>query len=222
MREGNLAARVRVIILDFDGVLVESNAAKDRAFADLSALYPSYAETMMAYHMAHYSSPRRMKFEHYVYDVMGRPGDTVEVLAMAAQFSALAIGRVLSAPEVPGARAFLEEFHRLLPVYLASTTPADELTAIIRARGFEASLAGIFGDPPFTKLDAVREVLLREGVAPEEAVLVGDSPADLQVALASGVGFLGRNSGVAFDGIALPLYRDLFDIADAIRPRSSG
>jgi len=66
---------IRAMVLDFDGVLVESNAAKLSAFKDLFALYTSYQGLMMDYHLANYSLSRMMKFEYYVYDLMQRPGD---------------------------------------------------------------------------------------------------------------------------------------------------
>ena len=66
---------IRTIILDFDGVLVESNREKTRAFDELFARYPAHRDAMMAYHAAHLSEPRRPKLERCVYEIMGRPGD---------------------------------------------------------------------------------------------------------------------------------------------------
>ena len=62
-------------MLDFDGVLAESNTAKVSAFEDLFARYAAYRGAMMKYHLVKYSKPRMAKFEYYVYDLLWRPGD---------------------------------------------------------------------------------------------------------------------------------------------------
>ena len=103
---------IGAIVLDFDGVLVESNEEKTRAFEDLFGLYPAYREAMMDYHLAHYSSPRMTKFEYYVHELMERPGDDATIQAMARQFSEFVVQRVIDCPDVSGARAFITEFSK--------------------------------------------------------------------------------------------------------------
>jgi beta-phosphoglucomutase-like phosphatase (HAD superfamily) len=40
------------VILDFDGVVLESNAVKTEAFRDVFARFPEHAEAMMDFHRA--------------------------------------------------------------------------------------------------------------------------------------------------------------------------
>ena len=205
---------IRAIILDFDGVLVESNEAKTHAFEDLFALYPVYRDAMMEYHLANYSRPRMMKFEYYVYELMGRLGDVAMVQAMAHQFSEFAVRRVVACPDVPGARAFLDEFSPQVPLYISSVTPQDELRKIVRARGIDSFFVEVFGDPPCKKQDAIRAVLSREKLLPSQVVFVGDSASDYHAAVDAGLEFMGRDSGLPFDGIEIELYHDLYEIAE--------
>ena len=213
---------IRAIILDFDGVLVESNEAKTRAFKDLFALYPAYRDAMMDYHLANYSRPRMMKFEHYVYELMGRPGDAEMVQTVARQFSEFVVRRVVACPDVPGAWAFLEGFSGHVPLYISSVTPQDELRRIVHARGIGSFFVEVFGDPPYTKQDAIRAVLTREKLLPSEVIFVGDSASDYRAAVDAGLEFVGRDSGLPFDGIEIELHRDLYEIADVVRQRLKG
>ena len=213
---------IRAIILDFDGVLVESNEAKTRAFEDLFALYPAYREAMMTYHLANYSRPRMVKFEHYVYELMGRSGDVEMVQTMARRFSEFVVRRVVTCPGVPGAREFLEEFSRQVPLYISSVTPQDELREIVRARGIDSFLVEVFGDPPCSKLDAIRTVLTREKLLPLEAIFVGDSASDYRAAVEAGLKFVGRDGGLPFEGIEIELHLDLYEIADVVRQQLKG
>ena len=213
---------IQAIILDFDGVLVESNEEKTQAFEDLFALYPAYREAMMEHHLANYSSPRMMKFVHCVYELMGRPGDVEMVQTMARQFSEFVVRRVVACPDVPGARAFLDEFWRQVSLYISSVTPQDELRKIVRACGIDSFFVEVFGDPPCKKADAIRAVLACEKLLPSEVIFVGDSASDYRAAVDAGLEFVGRDSGLPFDGIEIELYHDLYEIADVVRQRLKG
>ena len=66
---------LRVLILDFDGVVIESNAVKTEAFQHVFARFPKYAEAMMAFHHTHVSLSRFAKFKHLL-ALIGRADDT--------------------------------------------------------------------------------------------------------------------------------------------------
>jgi phosphoglycolate phosphatase-like HAD superfamily hydrolase len=208
---------VRTLILDFDGVLVESNDEKMQAFEELFALYPALGDAMRAFHLANYSRPRMMKFEHYVYHLMERPGDRAKVREMARQFSEIVTARVIACREVPGAVDFLEEFSKKVPLYVSSTTPQEELMHIMAARGIRHYFRDVFGDPPVEKTEAVRRVLRREQLPPSEVVFVGDALSDYRVANQAKLKFLGRNSGLPFEVAGVELHRDLVEIGDILR-----
>jgi phosphoglycolate phosphatase-like HAD superfamily hydrolase len=209
------------VVLDFDGVLVESNEMKTRAFEDLAALYPEHSKAMMAYHLANFSRPRHEKFEHFVNQLMGRPGDEGLLQRMGQQFSDLVVSRVVASPFVHGAEAFLEIFSRRLPLYVSSVTPQDELRRIIRMRGMESYFQDIYGDPPRSKVEAIRYVLSQHALTPSQLIFVGDSPSDFRAATETGVEFLGRDSGQPFEGIELDLFRDMHAIRDELHRRLS-
>jgi len=215
-------SKVGTIILDFDGVLAESNQAKSRAFEDFFTLYPSFANAMRAYHLNNYATSRMAKFEHYVDKLMNRPGDNTLVDMMADQFSEIVKQVVIAAPDVLGAREFLHEFSQQVPLYISSVTPQDELKEIVKARGIDAFLTDVFGNPPVKKVGAIQTILSREGLLPSQAVFIGDSVSDYQVAEETGVIFFGRDSGFGFEGTQVHLFNDLFDIAEELRKRMKG
>ena len=208
---------IQAIILDFDGVLLESNEAKDRAFENLFSFYPSYADEMMKYHLEKMSTPRMKKFEYYIGVLMNLPGDTAAVKEMAARFSELVFQRVIRCPEVRGARSFLEEFHSRLPLYVSSLTPQEELIQIIDARNFGGFFKQIFGYPPVEKIEAIRQVIETEAVSPGEVVFIGDSPSDYVAAGTTGVRFIGRDSGQHTMETDIFIYSDLNDIGSVLR-----
>jgi phosphoglycolate phosphatase-like HAD superfamily hydrolase len=208
--------RVAAIVLDLDGVLLESEGIKTEVFREVFARHPAHAAEMAAYHAAHPSLPRRRKFERLA-ELLGRAGDTALVDGLVAAFSERVLERMADAPFVRGAEAFLDEFGRRLPLYVASVTPQPDLDEIVIRRGIAERSVRAFGDPPTPKAEAVRAVIREHGGDPRGVVLVGDAPADLDVARQTGVAFLGRDSGIPFPPPRPELHRDMFGVASAIR-----
>lgn len=208
--------RIRALILDFDGVIAESNQVKDDAFAEFFSRFPAQQEALLAYHAAHHARPRREKFE-YAAALLGRPGDQTLLEEMGAQFSALVCSRVIACPPVPGAPEFLREFSGVLPLYISSVTPQEELRSILRGRSLDGYFAEAYGNPPTPKALAIAQVLDRERLQPGEVAFVGDSLSDYQAAVDAGLIFWGRDSGHSFAGADVALYPDLHAIAEVLR-----
>lgn len=209
---------LRALVLDFDGVLIESNALKTQAFATVFASFPDHAAHMMAYHHAHVSDSRFAKFRYLVTERLGSAADDPLVDALAAQFSAALRAHVLACPEVPGAAAFLHAAAARVPVFLASVTPQEELEAIVAARGWTRYFARVYGCPPWTKVSAVADIVaLLEG--PHGVLFIGDSAGDPRAAAASGVEFLARDSGLPFDPPLPERVSDLTMALARVEPR---
>lgn len=181
---------IRAVILDFDGVILETAAVKTRAFADLFAASGRAGE-IRAYHLAHSGISRHVKIRHIRERILGLPRDEAAERALADRFAQLIDAGVAEAPFVPGAREFLAApGPRLL--YVASGTPQDELRAIARARGIDRHFAGIFGSPD-EKPSIIRRVLASHALDPAETVFVGDGLSDQRAAADTGVPFVARH-----------------------------
>lgn len=208
--------KIRAVILDFDGVIAESNQVKDAAFAEFFSHYSEQREALLAHHEAHHARPRREKFE-YAAALLGRPGDLGLLEEMGVQFSALVSSRVIACPPVPGAPEFLREFSTLLPLYISSVTPQEELRTILRGRSIDGCFVEAYGNPPTPKALAIAQVLERERLQPAEVAFVGDSLSDYQAASTAGLVFWGRDSGQSFAGARIDLFPDLHAIAEVLR-----
>jgi phosphoglycolate phosphatase len=191
-------ATISVLILDFDGVVIDSNSAKTEAFSEVFSRFPDHAGTMMAYHHSNVSVSRFEKFDHLL-TLLGRSNDAELKADVAYDFGKRVAARMKSIPLVAGATEFLTEVTQRVPVYLASVTPAEELAGILEQRGLSHWFTGVYGCPPWTKPRAIQDVLAKERLMPEEALLIGDSAGDQRAAKSTGIEFLGVDSGLAFD-----------------------
>jgi phosphoglycolate phosphatase-like HAD superfamily hydrolase len=218
---GTSVAAARAIVLDFDGVIVESNEVKTAAFQELFSRHPSVTDAMMRFHLEHQPRPRRVKFARCA-ELLDRAGDGAFVAGLEEAFSRIVAERVAQCALVPGAEPFLQEFSTRVPLYLASVTPVDELRSILQRRGLIGFFTGVYGDPPTAKRDALSAIAAREGITPGELLFIGDAQTDWQAARDAGVPFVGRDSGM-FDAEApIEKYADLIEIARVVRGRIRG
>jgi phosphoglycolate phosphatase-like HAD superfamily hydrolase len=211
--------RWRALILDFDGVVLESNDLKTRAFEAVFARFPEHHTAMMAYHHAHVSDSRYDKFRYLATERLGRPADDPIVDELAAALSSEMRQLITHCPWVPGAQDLIQRAARKVPVYVASMTPQHELDAVVASRGLNGMFAGVYGCPPWTKARAIGQVLDLVRARPDEVLFVGDSAGDQRVARATGVDFMARNSGLAFDHPEPKIYPDLTAITAVIADR---
>jgi phosphoglycolate phosphatase-like HAD superfamily hydrolase len=216
MGEGTGA--LKVLILDFDGVVIDSNAAKKRAFEEVFDRFPEHSTAMMTYHDSHVSVSRFEKFDHLL-TLLGRSGDDKLKAEVADDFSRRVAARLSEVPLVRGAEAFLAQMTKRLPVYLASVTPAEELARTLSGRGLAHWFRGVYGCPPWTKPRAIVDILEREHVTPPDALLIGDSAGDQRAAQATGVEFLAVDSGLSFDEPLPRRFPDLTEIPQYLEER---
>lgn len=209
---------LRAIISDFDGVILESNDLKTRAFESVFAGFPEHAAAMIAYHHAHVSDSRFAKFRYFVTACLDRSENDPLVDQLAAAFSAEMLRQIDACPLVPGALAFLARAHAALPVFLASVTPQDELDVILKRRGLAEYFTRVYGCPPWSKLAAVADIVGAFGGS-EGVLFIGDSAGDQRAAREAGVEFIARDSGLPFDAPRPRAFPDLVQLGDAIADR---
>lgn len=206
--------RYDAIVFDFDGVLVESVDVKTRAFA---ALYEAHgkevAAAVVAHHLAHGGLSRYEKFRHCHRAFLGREISAAEERALGERFSALVEDAVVAAAWIPGAHEFLEAWRGRLPIYVASSTPEDELLRIVARRGMAQYFAGVRGAPA-TKGEIVAGFARAAGVAPSRVLMVGDSTTDYEGAVQAGADFIGIvPPSVPVFGPQVPVLPDLTGLA---------
>ena len=66
------ARKIKVIVLDLDGTLVESNHIKDQAFDTIFGDWPDHKETIMAWHLPRNTTDRGEKFRYFLEEILGQ------------------------------------------------------------------------------------------------------------------------------------------------------
>ena len=187
----------KVLVLDFDGVIVDSNGIKDKVFYQLFCRFPEHTDTLMEYHRTYISVSRYEKFD-FLLQQIGEPTNEALKEELLKDFSSITLSYMRTVPFLNGAKEFLEEVNSILPTYLASVTPIDDLEMILESLGIRSFFKDVYGCPPWTKPNAIRDILYKENIQPSFALLIGDSYGDQQAAFETGIKFIGRDSGLGF------------------------
>ncbi|KAJ8599694.1 hypothetical protein CTAYLR_004759 [Chrysophaeum taylorii] len=114
-----------------------------------------------------------------------------DVASLVAEYTALVDEALRSADEVPGARALLEFLKEArVPTYINSATPEAPLESLVRARGWDALVAGVFGAPEAggDKVDNLRRIKREAGA--DDIVHVGDGDNDAEASRRFGCHFI--------------------------------
>jgi phosphoglycolate phosphatase-like HAD superfamily hydrolase len=180
------------LILDFDGVIVESIPLKTVAFQKIfSFASPEHLDEIIAFHLDNGGMSRYDKFRHIYANILDEPLTPGQEEQLADEYVGLIFDAMLTVPYVEGAKELLRDCSRMLPLYIVSATPEAEMHEIARRRDLTKYFVRIYGSPK-TKAECIREILDETGALPNEALFVGDAPNDWQAAYETGVRFVAR------------------------------
>ena len=198
-----------VLVLDFDGVVVESVELKDRAFGELFRdTHPDRVDDIVRFQA---QIAGRSRYERFplIYEYLGLPFPDGESERLDRRLSELLFEAVATCPFVPGARELIERRSRELPVYVASATPEEEVRRLIEARGLAPFVRAAYGAPA-RKADNLLRIAREERSDPGRMLFVGDSATDERAASEAGVPFVGRVA----PGVASPFRTDTPVVSD--------
>lgn len=198
---------IRVIILDFDGTIVESVGIKDTAFESIFSGYPEKLADIMEYHRSHNATIRYEKFKYITEVILHQPYNETIGQQLSEKFSQRVFKKIVACPFVLGAKEFLEYCYGKLPLYLISMTPEEELMRILEVRHLAIYFKKIYAYP-WKKKESIQDILRQEPCSSGQAVFIGDTPEDYQAAREGLVRFVGRDSGRPFGTGDIPLFKD--------------
>ena len=208
---------LQCLAFDCDGVLLDSVPVKTRAFARIAEPYGAEArDRFVMYHTVHGGVSRYRKFAWFYREVLGREITPEESDELGRRFAAYALDEVRRCPMIAGAEDVLRRWHGVLPLYVCSGAPQEELDLVLRERGLTGYFNGVFGSPP-AKAELLARAVALAGVMPEDCLMVGDAPTDRHAAETVGTLFYGV--GPEMQGGDIPWGRDLLALNDWIEPR---
>ncbi len=196
------------VIFDCDGVLIESDAAKTRAFGEtvIDEFGELAAEQLMAHHRANGGISRISKFRWFYREIVKAPLSDEKLDSLCQRFTDLCLDTVLSVPLVPGAQQCLDLLFPGLPLFVASGTPQQELEYVLSRHNLTQYFKSIHGTPP-EKHELLKQILTANHLDPAQVLMVGDASTDLDAARYNNCRFYGRGNYFADQNV--PWSQDL-------------
>lgn len=193
--EAPLGLMIKAIVLDFDGVIVDSNALKYRVFFDL---FPRAAEIqpMIEIVLSRNRYGTRLDILREILGSLGKNAREVEALlpAYAARYNETVQRGILDLGVSNEVRATLTRLSHRYHLYLNSGTYAPALSESITNLGIGHYFQKVYGRPP-SKEENLRDILTLENAPGREVIVIGDGEEDYESAAALNCPFIGIANG---------------------------
>ena len=188
-------SKVKVILWDFDGVIMDSMPVRDKGFELVLGNYPSNeVAKLMIFHRANGGLSRYVKFRHFFEVIRGEEVSEQKIQELSARFSEL-MRRELVNPAllISDSISFISNFSRDYLMHVVSGSDQDELRFLCERLSLSHHFRSIHGSPT-PKVRLVNDILNEMRYLREEVVLIGDSHNDYQAAKENGIRFFAYNN----------------------------
>ena len=184
---------VKNIFWDFDGVIKDSVAVKADAFEQLFLPFgKQLAKKVRFHHEEHGGMSRFDKFPLYLSWSSQEKSESL-VNEYAKKVSTLVKQQGIDSQWVDGALEYLQNNHENQQFFLVTATPQQEIEEIISELKIQYYFQQVIGSPT-SKNRALKILLEKYTIDPEDSIMIGDSSSDYEAALANQVEFILRKT----------------------------
>ena len=214
---GPALGRARLVILDCDGVIFDSNHFKSDAFAKALADYPEDAvQELVEYHKAHGGISRFVKFRRFFQTLPTQKTLTVETLNTLVSGACQRFGQICrQAYEDSQPIGEAIEFAKMFGpdrIAVVSGGAQDELRDVFELHGIDDLFRCVLGSPT-KKVEHITDLLEGLQLRPDEVVFIGDGFGDYDACQHTGVPFVYLQQYSEWQAATSQLY-----VGDELRP----
>jgi phosphoglycolate phosphatase-like HAD superfamily hydrolase len=138
---------MQALVLDFDGVILESMDLKVRVFRELYSDHPALQDRIQRLYVETGGMSIFDQFALVHREVLGRPLPDTERERLDRDFRRRVDVELARCPLVAGTAEFLARRAGELPVFIVSGVPDDELRAQVAGRGIGGFFRAVAGAP---------------------------------------------------------------------------
>ena len=209
---------VKVLFLDYDGVIVDSMGPKADAIADAFAPYSGDRAAIADGFHRHAGSGREAQFDRIYRDLTGHALDAPTRARIVAAFLERIDAINDSVGLFPGVHDFIVAQAAKRLVAVVTGVPGDEAERQLARFGLASCLASVHGATRETpKHVHMTRFLEARGLSPADALFAGDSQTDMQQASLAGIPFVGIGTPAFFaEGAPIAVVPRLPDLAPLI------
>ncbi|WP_196886349.1 HAD family hydrolase [Aureivirga sp. CE67] len=186
----------KIIIWDFDGVIMFSNEVRDNGFVDVLKDFPKdQVDALLDFHQANGGLSRYVKFRYFFEEIRNESITEEEVNNWAKRFSEVMLQNLIK-EELLNKEVvdFIKNNHEKITMYIASGSDQKELNHICESLNINRYFEKIYGSP-IAKIENVVTILkANTDIENSYFALIGDSINDYEAATANEISFYGYNN----------------------------
>lgn len=207
-----------ILLLDFDGVIVDSMEGKLDAYAFALSPYGFSRSAIRALQRQRAGISRRITLPFMAKALGGWEMSPDELEQALERFRIVDERNREDLRLMPGAAEFISALRSRFKgkCFVVTGTPQEVIEATVKHKKWEALFDGVYGSPP-GKAEHLRHILDLCGKQPLQACFVGDSPRDQDAARETGVPFVAfevEEDGQAGDQVSTDRF-----VSDGLRGR---
>jgi phosphoglycolate phosphatase-like HAD superfamily hydrolase len=186
--------KIKVLLWDFDGVIIDSNHAREYGFIEVLKGFPKgQIEDLINFHRKNGGLSRYVKFRHFFEVIRNEPLSDTDLQMLCDQFSEIVKSLLKdSSLLIPSTTSFIKSNYGKFKMHIVSGSDGNELVEICDYLGLSSYFLSIHGSPR-PKIKLVEDLLKQNKYFNEECLLIGDSINDWEAASINNISFMGFN-----------------------------
>jgi len=186
---------IKLILWDFDGVLIDSNSIREHGFIKVLADYPKeHVNKLLKFHRENGGLSRYVKFRYFI-EVCLKETASDDMIQMYADSFSVIMQDFLADAEllIPETLKFVKANYSNIPMHIVSGSDQTELRCLCDKLGLSKYFVSINGSP-ITKSILVENIMSDCRIEHEKVILIGDSVNDYDAAKSNGIKFCAYNN----------------------------
>ncbi len=187
--------KYKVILWDFDGVILDSMPIREFGFREVLKDFPGeQVEALISFHKLNGGMSRYVKFRYFYEQVLKKEITNEQVLSLADKFSHIMLQELGNTKYlIDDSVDFIRTKGKQHHMHIVSGSDQTELRHLCSVLGISNYFLSIYGSPK-PKDQIVSDLLKEYDYQEKDVVLIGDSVNDEDAAQANGIDFLGYNN----------------------------